>query len=788
MNDTPTSGRFYIRVEREDWDAVWGDYDVEVSSGQLINDNRTLYGGRVQYRSLQTTQNGDARVSATAYAAQPETRPQRDVLLGTGGSAYFLSRQDINYGSENLRIEVKDRNTGRVLERQTLIAGRDYSFDYIQGVVILTDPLNSSRSTGALVTDNPIGDTIVELVVDYEFTPGLADVDGTSVGGSLEGWITDDFSLKVTGLRDTTDSAEIEVGAITGLYTFGENSWVEAEIAASNGAGIGSNVSTDGGLTYTVRASGSDTSSGGAYRFETYVDFQDLGSTLPGDINIFAERREAGFSTLTQTFATTETLFGVTSTFNPSDRLEFRLAGESFERDTGQEDREATAEVAYQLTQTVAVEAGVTFSDQSGFTTADEEGQRTDIGARVTYAPNEDTAFYLFGQATVQTTETRSDNNRLGVGTTFRLTEKLSFEGEVSDGDTGVGALARLLYQPTADNQVYLGYSLDPSRTITGSSLRGRDNGVIVAGSKRKHSEQVSTFAEHTYDLFGDRTAITEAYGVTYTPDSTWTFNGGLEVGEISDPDAEDFDRYALSLGASYDDDNGLEGSLKLEYRNENGDGVTRDRDTWLASGGVEYKHSDNWRLLSTADVLISESDESAFRDGRYVEVSFGAAYRPVDNEKINALFKLTYLDDQPGENQVNADDVVDGSAQRSIILSADGLYDINEKLTLGAKYGYRMGEVAPRGTNDFTSSTAHLFVLGADWHVVHKWDVFGELRYLYTEETDTQESGALLGIYRHIGNNAKVGLGYEWGGVSDEVADIDYTNSGVFLNLVAKF
>ncbi|MEO1293387.1 MAG: TonB-dependent receptor, partial [Pseudomonadota bacterium] len=490
----------------------------------------------------------------------------------------------------------------------------------------------------------------------------------------------------------------------------------------------------------------------------------------------------------TESFDERERIIGASGLFNPTERLQFRLDAESLDRTNGEEDLEANVELAYKLTPTVTVEGGVSFSDQSGFADDDEVGQRTDLGARVTWAPSEDRSFYIFGQGTVQTTEGREENNRIGAGASVRLTEKITVEGEVSGGSQGPGGLARLNYQSTPDNQVYLGYTLDPSRTVAGSDLTGRDRGVFVAGAKRRHNEKLSTFAENTWDLFGDRRSVTEAYGVTYTPDASWTFTGGLELGEIDDPNDENFDRRAFSLGASYDNDNGVQGGLKFEYRNEEGDGETRDRDTFLISSGVEVQIDDDWRLLTSADALVSDSDESDFRDGRYIELSFGAAYRPVLNEKINALFKVTYLNDQPGEDQVTADDESIDTAQRSLILSADALYDVNEKLTLGGKYGFRLGEVAPRGTNDFTSSTAHLFVLGADWHVVHKWDIFGEVRWLYTEETKTSERGALAGVYRHVGNNAKIGVGYEWGDVSDDVSDIDYQNSGVFLNLVAKF
>ena len=44
------------------------------------------------------------------------------------------------------------------------------------------------------------------------------------------------------------------------------------------------------------------------------------------------------------------------------------------------------------------------------------------------------------------------------------------------------------------------------------------------------------------------------------------------------------------------------------------------------------------------------------------------------------------------------------------------------------------------------------------------------------------------MAAYRHVGNNAKIGMGYEFGNVSDDLTDINYSNQGLFLNLIAKF
>lgn len=192
--------------------------------------------------------------------------------------------------------------------------------------------------------------------------------------------------------------------------------------------------------------------------------------------------------------------------------------------------------------------------------------------------------------------------------------------------------------------------------------------------------------------------------------------------------------------------------------------------------------------MLANLDALVSESAEGDFRDGRYVRASVGYAYRPVDNERLNLLFRYTYLNDLPGEDQVNANGAVDGPLQISNIFSVNAGYDLSPALTIGGKLGYRHSQVAPRGTTVFTDNTAALAVARAEWHVVNNWDVMGEARLMHTVESGTLETGAVAGVYRHLGEHVKLGVGVEWGSVSDELADLEYSGQGLFLNIIAKY
>ncbi len=785
-DDTPTSGRVYLRVEKDDTRFTWGDFKADVASGELLSNTRTLYGAELRSATAARTEDGEARVRGLVYAAQPDTLPQRDILRGTGGSVYFLTRQDINGGSETIKVQVIDPDTGRVVSTQSLVAGVDYEIDYLQGVITLTRPLNSSASDGGLVGAG-VGSYDVNLVAQYEYTPSTDDVDGFSYGGRVEAWATNDLRLGFTAMKETTGVADQKMAAADAYFKFGEASFIEAEVAGTDGPGFSRSLSSDGGLTITdTGVAGTDRAL--AYRLNSHIDFADLGMSTAGFAELYYERKEAGFSTLNEDITEDQTLIGLRAEVEASEALTFGVRAEDFRKDGGTRETEGEVSLAYDISDALTVEAALGYLDKVTVGDPSETGTRTDVAARLTYALNDDTKVWAFGQSTLDRTGGLEREDRFGLGASVRLSEKVTVSGEASDGTSGFAANASLAYSPTADNEVYLGYTLDPTRTNGGYELVGEDRGKVVIGGRARYSQAFSSYAETSMDFFGERRSNTQAYGITYTPNARWAFSGGIESGTVRDEINGDIDRDAFSFGAAYTGDEGLRARARLEYRTESGAGLTQDADTWAFAGGFEYRPSENARWMGNIDALISDNDTDSFRDGEYVEASLGYGFRPIDNERLNVLFKYTYLYDLPGADQVTADGDTDGDAQKSHVLSVDVDYDLNEHFTLGGKYGYRKSEIAPRGTEDFNGSTAHLGIVRLDWHVVHNWDAMAEGRLMYTEESETYDTGALLGIYRHIGNNAKVGIGYEWGQVSEDMTDLNYESSGVFLNLIAKF
>jgi len=193
--DAPTRGKFYVRLERGDSHILWGNFKTNITGTEFARHERGLYGANAYYRSEATTSFGERRVTVHGFAAEPGTLPQRDEFRGTGGSAYFLRRQDITVGSEQITLDIRDRVTGLSKSRRVLRPEEDYTIDYIQGVVILRRPVSSTAAAGEIVRDGQLGGDDVFVLAQYEFSPTTGDFDDYSYGTRTEVWATDNIRL-----------------------------------------------------------------------------------------------------------------------------------------------------------------------------------------------------------------------------------------------------------------------------------------------------------------------------------------------------------------------------------------------------------------------------------------------------------------------------------------------------------------------------------------------------------------------------------------------------------------
>ena len=783
IDNTPTSGKIYLRVARDDNFILWGDFASTLTGNAYVRNERTLYGLQAHAATNARTTLGEARASVDLYAAQPDKLPQRDVFRGTDGSVYFLEKQDIGGGSETISIQVRDPSSGRVIETVTLEAGRDYDINYIQGIVTLRQPLQNSVSRG-VITAEPGAVPNVNLVVQYEYTPTATDLDGFSYGGRVEGWATDQLRVGVSGIVEQTGVADQTLAGVDILYQLGENSFIRGDYAKSDGLGFGSTFSANGGLIFDETAATSG--DGEALKVEAQIAFDDIGMATPGALSAYVEQRSVGFSSLDNTVSTAtgdEDFWGFAIAGQPNAAFDYRLYVDVYENAVGDADRTGGAEVGYQISAPILLEFGIESTDREGITDA---GQRTDAALRLTYAFSDDASVAVFGQETLDV-EGLARNDRYGVGADYRFANDWRIAGEVSDGNQGAGGAIRFTNDDDAGNQTYFGYVLEPGRELAGVTLNGTDRGRVVAGGTRKIGADVTTFGENTYDVFGAYNSLASTYGLTYQPADTLQYSAALTFATVQDDADNDFERQAVSFGATYETGQ-FTGSGRVEYRTEDGlvSGTDLSTDTLLMSADARLKIDETQRIVASIDLARTQTDASPILDGEYTEAVMGYALRPIDNDQLNILARYRYLEDLYGQRVNDTDE--DGPRQVSQVVSLDAIYDLNERWSIGGKVGYRSSETSASEAAPFIQNDAWLAVGGITYHMVERWDFAAEVRSLNTVQADTSDTGVLASAYRHVGDNFKVGVGYNFGRFSDDLTDLVQDDQGAFINLIAKF
>lgn len=782
IEDAPTSGKFYLKVERDNNFFLWGNYRAKLSGGHYLRNERTLYGAQAEWAAAQQTEQGEPRVAVSLYAAQPDNLPQRDVFQGTGGSVYFLRRQDISIGSETVTVEVRDKDTGRVLERRTLIFGQDYDINYIQGVVTLSSPLNSFGGTGLVVTD-PGGETTINLVTQYEFTPTAGTLNGYAYGGRVEGWLTDTLRVGITGMAEKTGTADQTAISADILYQYSEGTFAKLEYARTRGPGFTNSLSTDGGLIVNTQPSASG--DGEAKRAEVRVDFADMGMSTDGHFAAYFEDRTQGFATLDyQVLAATgdERLWGVDIGVKDSGRISWDAYYDDYSNAVGEYKREGGLELTYKVSDRLSYAFGIEHIDRN---VGIEIGDRTDVALRATMTPNDSLSWYVFGQATLQ--GSLANNDRVGAGLAYDFGNGWAVEGEISGGTKGTGGKALFSYKQGDDRNLYFGYELAPGREMTGVTLLGRDRGRFVVGGRRRINDSLLTFGENSYDVFGGHRSLTSAYGVEYSRSDTTTYSMALEVGSINDATNGDFDRQALSFGVQYSDED-LTAQGRIELRRERGvlAATTRDTDSYLLSASANYKINEEQRLVFSLEAAKTDAFGGAPTAGDLVDVSLGYAFRPINNDRLNVLLRYRFLYDMYGQ-EVDATPGI-RPRQKSHIFSVDADYDLNERWSIGGKLGMRLSETSPNSTAAFTQNDAVLMIVNARYHIVHNWDILLETRSFRARQARTTDYGILAAAYRHVGNNFKIGAGYNFGRVSNDITNLNQDDKGLFINLIAKF
>jgi hypothetical protein len=362
----------------------------------------------------------------------------------------------------------------------------------------------------------------------------------------------------------------------------------------------------------------------------------------------------------------------------------------------------------------------------------------------------------------------------------------MALEGEASYGDLGPAAKLGMDYQETESTQHYLSYTLDNERAESGLHAR---RGNLIHGARTRLSDSASVYLESRYQHTDSMNGLTRAMGMSLAPTDRWSVGANWELGTLVDTRTEAETRRKAGgarIGYRFD---ALALSGGVEYRfdeTEQPDGTWSDRTTWLFRSNLKYEMTPDWRLLGKFNHALSDSSLGQFYDGGFTEAVIGYAYRPVKHDRLNALAKYTYFYNVPTTDQVTLEDVSAQFIQKSHIVSLDLTYDVIKNWSVGGKVAYRLGQLSlDRENPDFFDNSAQLYILRNDFRFFKNWEGSAEARMLALPDLKERRSGALVALYRYLGDHFKVGVGYNFTDFSDDLTDLSYNHQGLFFNLV---
>ncbi|MCL7982686.1 MAG: hypothetical protein M8862_09195 [marine benthic group bacterium] len=792
----PTMGKFYVRLANQDNHAQWGNFKIGYMNNELAQVDRGLYGANLHYQSESTTRFGDQRFAIDGFAAEPGTVASREEFRGTGGSLYFLQRQDVLQGSERVRIELRDKASGIVTGVLNLTPVLDYDIDYLQGRIVLTEPLGSTADDNLLVRSNALSGDEAYLVVRYEYTPGFEQIDALSVGGQGHVWLGDYVKLGLTTNANEQDTDESSLNAADLTLRLSAHSWIKLQQATSEGLISLPQVSQDGGFEFQ----GYDPLSfvnakADARRADISIAPEDILSFGKGQLTFYTQEVDAGYSAPGLTALRDTENWGGTFTMPVGDRFSVGAKVDSLVQEQGLETDVHEVNMGYQVTERWELSAGYRVDNRIdnaaivGLT--QEQGERADAVLQVGYDSQTTWTAYGFFQDTVSITGDRQENGRAGLGGSYRVTDKLRLDAEVSDGDLGQGARLGSNYLHSDRTSLYLNYALENERTDNGLRSGRGSEGNLVAGVKSRIADSTSVFLEERYRHGTTMTGLTHATGITFAPTEKWNLGLNTDIGTLQDQQTgAETERLAGAIQVGFGT-YALQLSSGVEYRfddAEQPDLSRTERTTWLFRNSFKYQMNPSGRLLGKLNHSTSESSLGTFYDGGFTEAVLGYAYRPIHHDRLNALVKYTYFYNVPTTDQIALTNIAAEFIQKSHVAAIDVTYDLTHNLSIGGKYGYRLGQVSlDRDNPEFYDNNAHLYVLRGDYRFLEHWELLLEGRMLDMPDLKEHRLGALATISRYLGDHLKLGLGYNFTDFSDDLTDLNYDHQGVFLNITGS-
>jgi uncharacterized repeat protein (TIGR01451 family) len=623
--DAPSARKLYVKVERKQFYAMFGDFDTSLTVTELSRYSRTVNGIKSEFKNEKFAYNAFATQSAQAYV--------RDEIRGEGTSGlYRLSRKDILENSDKIRIDVHDRFKSEVIvSTRALTRFLDYDIDYTLGTLFFKEPIMSRDADF-----NP-----VFIVAEYESKD--AKDEKLTYGGRASVKPNDKTEIGASLVHEGNVGNKGNLQGLDAKYDINDTTKLKAELAHSNSSVAGTKSS---GSAYLAEVVHQDDK----YDAKAYVRQQDGGFGLGqqsgsenGTRKIGAEGRLKISDTMQiQGQAYRQETLGTGATRDVADaRVEQkfdalstyyggRLAQDTDGAGLNKDSKQAIAGVGYEM---LDKKLNLRASTEIGFGSADS----TDFP------------------------------DRLVLGADYKITDKTSAfaEHEIAKGNEFTANTTRIGMR----TQPWVG---GEAKASIGNEI-GKDGGRTYANAGLAQKWQVNDHWQADLGLDRSQTIVetqnTANGSITNGTINPINTNVPLASGNASGNSSGDFT--AVSAGVGYTQDS-FSSNARIEVRS----GETDDKINLVLGS---QRALNKGEAVAAAFTLTDSKTTNGASNNKF-DLRLSYAYRPL-------LARWTLLDrlDFIGENQ---NDLTTNSRTKKLVNNFNANYIPNRRTQLSLQYG----------------------------------------------------------------------------------------------------
>ena len=724
--DAASASKLYLKIEKKQFYAMFGDYDTGLTVSELGRYSRTLNGIKSEFKGEKISYNAFATLTAQSY--------KKDEIQGDGTSGlYKLTSKEIVINSDKVVVEVRDRFQSQIIiSKRNYTRYLDYDIDTAAGTLFFREPI-PARDPGF----NP-----VFIVVEYE-AEDVADrkmSQGGRVALKIGNEATEKTEVGVTHIREGNVGKTANLTALDATVKLSDKTKLHAEMASSD------------------RSVNNAAASGKAWLVEAKHDGEKLSAKA------YVRETDSGFG-VGQQGAAEVGMFkaGSDVRLKISDHLQVQGAATHQQNSATSAQRDTLEGQAQWQKNNLSINGGLrTAQDKSGAGVGSESNQAL---AGVAYAML-DNKLTLSANTEIDV-GSKSDTaasadypNRLNVGADYKLTEKTAVfakhelaRGNVAADTTSIG----LRTQPwtggesstTLGRQAQLGDSLDSERIFMSSGLVQKlqinENWQADFGVDR--SQTLSATAMNPLNA---RQPLASGAPIAAAP--------GINTGDYT----------SVHAGAGYNNKI-WSGNGRIEMRTSE----TEDKTNLLLGA---QRQLDQGRIVAAGMSIGKTSGLNS--SSLKLDARLSYAHRPNDSRWV-WLDKLDYV-------QESITSAASNQKARKLVNNFNANYMPDRRTQISLQYGskYVMDRIDDMDFSGYTD----LIGLEVRRDLGHRWDVGISAGMLHSWEADTRDYQLGASIGYRIMDNAWLSVGYNRLGFKDgNFSGAEYRAQGAYINLRMK-